>query len=305
MYSTYTLQTPCSWFSLFSWIVIGQIYTYNCDVIKWKYFPRYWLFVPWNHRSPVNSPHKCQWRGVLMYSLICAWINGWGTKREAGDLRHHRARYYVIVIIFPCYSTGRRTAVRWHQHQWNNPEGYGEMNSRNPWHKFISTQQESTKSSRGWKFCWITNDFCWTGEYNGKPITTLGAPRIHRKPYGIMMIADAPVPNRHQGNNNHHVDFYWDYGAIWMALRNTHTLELECLHFDEIFITGCSGSCQNDNFQCSQWWKFRQNDIFVSVYGVAATKHTTIMRRRETTTCWLLCLYPADTLRNNYVILTL
>ena len=40
----------------------------------------------------------------------------------------------------------------------------------------------------------------------------------------------------------------------------------KCLHFDEIIITGCTGSCQSDNFQCSQWWKFRQNDdIFVSV----------------------------------------
>ena len=44
------------------------------------------------------------------------------------------------------------------------------------------------------------------------------------------------------------------------------TLKRKCLHFDEIFITGCTESCQNDNFQCSQWWKFRQNDIFVSVY---------------------------------------
>ena len=34
-----------------------------------------------------------------------------------------------------------------------------------------------------------------------------------------------------------------------------------------MFITGCTGSCQNDNIQCSQWWKFRQNDhICVSVY---------------------------------------
>ena len=24
------------------------------------------------HRSPVNSPHKGQWRGALMFSLICA-----------------------------------------------------------------------------------------------------------------------------------------------------------------------------------------------------------------------------------------
>ena len=37
-------------------------------------------------------------------------------------------------------------------------------------------------------------------------------------------------------------------------------------HFDEIFIAGCTGSCHFDNFQCSQWWKFCQNDkIFVSV----------------------------------------
>ena len=44
------------------------------------------------------------------------------------------------------------------------------------------------------------------------------------------------------------------------------SLKRKSLHFDEMFITGCTGSCQNDNFQCSQWWKFRQNDdIFVSV----------------------------------------
>ena len=50
-------------------------------------------------------------------------------------------------------------------------------------------------------------------------------------------------------------------------------LKRKCLHFDEIFITGCTGSCQNDNFQCSQWLKFRQNDdIFVSVATVPCAK---------------------------------
>ena len=45
------------------------------------------------------------------------------------------------------------------------------------------------------------------------------------------------------------------------------TLKRKCRRFDEIFITGCTESCQNDNFQCSQWWKFHQNDnISVSVY---------------------------------------
>ena len=41
------------------------------DVITWKHFPRYWPFVRGIHRSPVNSPHKGQWRGAVMLSLIC------------------------------------------------------------------------------------------------------------------------------------------------------------------------------------------------------------------------------------------
>ena len=68
------------------------------DVIKWKHFPRYWPFVRGIHRSPVNSPHKGQWRGALMFYLICAWINVWVNIREAGDLRRHRAHYDVIVM---------------------------------------------------------------------------------------------------------------------------------------------------------------------------------------------------------------
>ena len=47
---------------------------------------------------PVNSPHKGQWRGALMFSLICARINGWVNNSEAGDLRRHRGHYDVIVM---------------------------------------------------------------------------------------------------------------------------------------------------------------------------------------------------------------
>ena len=37
-------------------------------------------------------------------------------------------------------------------------------------------------------------------------------------------------------------------------------------NFDVIFITCCTANYHLDNFQCSQWWKFYQNDdIFVSV----------------------------------------
>ena len=50
-------------------------------------------------RSPANSPHKGQWSGALMLSLICAWINSWVNNREAtSDLRRHRAHYDVIVM---------------------------------------------------------------------------------------------------------------------------------------------------------------------------------------------------------------
>ena len=71
----------------------------HADVIKWKHFPRYWPFLWGIHRSPVNSRHKGQWRGALMFSLICAWLNGWVNNREASDLRRHRAHYDVIVMI--------------------------------------------------------------------------------------------------------------------------------------------------------------------------------------------------------------
>ena len=57
------------------------------------------IFVWGIHRSPVNSPHKCQWRRALMFSLICAWINSCVNNHEAGDLRCHRSHYDVRVMI--------------------------------------------------------------------------------------------------------------------------------------------------------------------------------------------------------------
>ena len=79
-------------------IVESNMITHD-DVIKWKHFPRHWPFVRGIHRSPVNSPHKGQWRGALMFSLICAWINSWVNNREAGDLRRYRAHYDVTVML--------------------------------------------------------------------------------------------------------------------------------------------------------------------------------------------------------------
>ena len=47
-----------------------------------------------------ENPHKGLWRGALIFSLKCVWINSWVNNRGAGDLRRHRAHYDVSVMIF-------------------------------------------------------------------------------------------------------------------------------------------------------------------------------------------------------------
>ena len=51
-------------------------------------------------RSPVPGEFsaKGQWRGALMFSLICVWINGWVNNREVGNLRQYHAQYDVTVM---------------------------------------------------------------------------------------------------------------------------------------------------------------------------------------------------------------
>ena len=104
-------------------LVTVELSARDDDVIKWKHFPRYWHFVRGIHRSPANSPYKGQWRGALMISLICAWINGWANNREAGDLSRHRAHYDVTAMVvdyedfiihdFNDCSSGTRATVLW------------------------------------------------------------------------------------------------------------------------------------------------------------------------------------------------
>ena len=81
-----------------------------------RYPAKFWsgytqTFAWWRHQMETfstllaicagNSPHKGQWRGALMFSLICARINGWVNNGEAGDLRRNRAHYDVIVMEMP------------------------------------------------------------------------------------------------------------------------------------------------------------------------------------------------------------
>ena len=98
------------WRSMSALTVIGIIFTFgrldltHDDVIKWKHFPRYWPFVRGIHRSPVNSPHKGQWRRASMFFFYLrlnkrlskqSW--GWWFETLSRPLWRHcntQAQYY-------------------------------------------------------------------------------------------------------------------------------------------------------------------------------------------------------------------
>ena len=54
--------------------------------------------------SPVTGefPHKGQWRGALMFSLICTSTNRWVINRDTGDLRCHWAYCDITVMVTAC-----------------------------------------------------------------------------------------------------------------------------------------------------------------------------------------------------------
>ena len=134
----------CSYPYLIQNMHISQ--TYNLNLCHWSiYASRRWkngtnFTLWWRHQMetfsallalcvhgemwPVNSPHKGQWRGTLMFSLICVWTNGWANYRDAGDLRRHHAPYDVTVmsndvnsivslIHRPCTCQESEVAVEW------------------------------------------------------------------------------------------------------------------------------------------------------------------------------------------------
>ena len=104
----------------------AQLLKFHDDVTKWKHFSLYWPFVRGIHLSPVNFPHKGQWRGALMFSLICARINNWVHNRGAGDLRRHCVHYDVTVM----FSLGRGCMFSSDKASWN--VGYVMYMVRNP-----------------------------------------------------------------------------------------------------------------------------------------------------------------------------
>ena len=81
----------------------------NYDVIKWKHFQRYWPCVRGFPRSPVNSPHKGQRCGALMFSVIYtlnkrlskqSWC-WWFDMPSPSLWRHCNDIFRTLVIIGP------------------------------------------------------------------------------------------------------------------------------------------------------------------------------------------------------------
>ena len=78
------------------------------DVMKWNHFPRYWPFVREIHRSLVNSPHKGQLRGALMFPLVWAvWYKrlskqSWGWWFETPPCSLWRHRNAPVAFLDPC-----------------------------------------------------------------------------------------------------------------------------------------------------------------------------------------------------------
>ena len=77
-------------------------------------FSAYLAFFAENSPVPMNSPHKGQWRGALVFSLICVWLNSWLNNREVGDLRRHRGHYDVNVM------SGSRCVIQWQNITYEN-----------------------------------------------------------------------------------------------------------------------------------------------------------------------------------------
>ena len=100
-----------------------NLFTNDDDVIKRKHFLSYCPFVRGIHRWPVDY-HKGQWRGALLFSLICTCTNGWTNNRDAGDLIRHCAHYDVTVMTL---FSGLGTFTMLPMYQQSNHEGFNSL----------------------------------------------------------------------------------------------------------------------------------------------------------------------------------
>ena len=100
----------------------------------------YWSFERGIHPSPVDSPHKGQWRGALMFSLLCARTNGWANNWDACDLRRHCAHFDVTVMMCILYNDiGRSVRIKGALTLW--------------WHDRLQTNSFNIANMFTWQIC--------------------------------------------------------------------------------------------------------------------------------------------------------
>ena len=131
------------------------------DVIEWKHFPRYWPFVRRIHRSPVNSPHKGQWRGALMFFFymrlnkrLSKQSRGWWFETPSHPFRRHcNGMHYGGA---PC------TCIR-HDQRWRRTciSGFMCMLGENKWEECLGSKplpqrRTITSETKVLFFSWLT-----------------------------------------------------------------------------------------------------------------------------------------------------
>ena len=89
---------------LLNWAWMGFLGVYFTNIEWWRHqmeiFSALLVLCAEIQRLLVNSPHKGQWRGALVFSLISAWKNVWVNDRDAVYLRRYRAHYEVAIMFY-------------------------------------------------------------------------------------------------------------------------------------------------------------------------------------------------------------
>ena len=102
-------------------------------------------------------------------------------------------------------------------------------------------------------------------QFDGKPTHTFCCAKMYKLLKLFFFFFNIVRLSKYSHNNRSNM---WWLVEYWNLLRGI-------CHFDDIFIIGCTKSCHSDNFWCSQWWKFHQNDdISISVLSKTSCSNT-------------------------------
>ena len=199
----------------------------------------FWLSTWWRHQMEAysallaicagNSPHKGQWRGAFMFSLICAWINRWVNNREAGDLRRYRPHYDVIVMY------NNKTKLSQHKHltRWGQD-------------KMVDIQVHSLER-KYMNFDYHFTDFCSKGSnkqyfsidsYNGLAPTRRQA---------IIWTNDGKFTDAYM---HHSSSMSWSHPFFRSDLPQSWPVTRDCLHILRAQVTQFSGRFMQTTVEC-------------------------------------------------------